>query len=37
VNLVVLRNNALLEGTVIGAVVIADVGYRRVRQARRAA
>jgi hypothetical protein len=35
VNLVVLRNNALLETAVIGAVVIADVGYRRVRRARR--
>jgi len=36
VNLVVLRNNALLEAVVIAAVVVADVGYRRLRRARRA-
>lgn len=36
VNLVVLRNNALLEAVVIAAVVLADAGYRRLRRARRA-
>jgi hypothetical protein len=36
VNLVVLRNNAFLEAVVIAAVVIVDVGYRRLRRARRA-
>ena len=36
VNLVVLRNNALLEAVVIAAVVIIDAGYRRLRRARRA-
>jgi len=36
VNLVVLRNNALLEAVVIAAVVIVDAGYRRLRRARRA-
>ncbi len=35
-NLVVLRNNALLEAAVIAAVVIVDAGYRRRRRARRA-
>jgi len=35
VNLVVLRNNAMLEAVVIGAVVILDIGYRRLRRARR--
>ena len=36
VNLVALRNNALLEAVVIAAAVIIDVGYRRLRRARRA-
>jgi hypothetical protein len=36
VNLIVLRNNALLEAVVIAAVVLADAGYRRLRRARRA-
>jgi len=36
VNLVVLRNNALLEAVVIAAAVIVDAGYRRLRRARRA-
>jgi hypothetical protein len=36
VNLVVLRNNAFLEAVVIAAVVVVDVGYRRLRRARRA-
>ena len=36
VNLIVLRNNAYLEGAVIAAVVLADAGYRRLRRARRA-
>ena len=36
VNLVVLRDSALLEAVVIAAVVIADAGYRRMRRARRA-
>jgi hypothetical protein len=36
VNLIVLRNNALLEAAVIAAVVLADAGYRRLRRARRA-
>ncbi len=31
INLVVLRNNAFLEALVIAAVVIVDVGYRRLR------
>jgi hypothetical protein len=35
VNLVVLRNNAFLEAVVVAAVVIVDVGYRRLRRARR--
>ncbi len=35
-NLIVLRNNALLEAVVIAAVVLADAGYRRLRRARRA-
>jgi hypothetical protein len=36
VNLVVLRNNVFLEALVIAAVVAVDVGYRRLRRARRA-
>jgi hypothetical protein len=36
VNLAVLRHTAFLEAAVIAAVVIADVGYRRLRGARRA-
>lgn len=36
VNLIVLRNNALLEGVVIAAIVLADAGYRRLRRTRRA-
>jgi hypothetical protein len=36
VNLVVLRNNALLEAVVIAAAVIVDADYRRLRRARRA-
>jgi hypothetical protein len=35
-NLIVLRNNALLEAAVIAVVVLADAGYRRLRRARRA-
>jgi hypothetical protein len=36
VNLVVLRQTAYLEAAVIAAVVILDMGYRRLRRARRA-
>jgi hypothetical protein len=36
VNLVVLRHTAVLEAAVIAAVVIFDMGYRRLRRARRA-
>ena len=35
VNLAVLRTNALLEAAVIAAVVILDVGYRRIHRTRR--
>ncbi len=36
VNLAVLRHTAFLEAAVIAAVVILDMGYRRLRRARRA-
>ena len=36
VNLVVLRHTAVLEAAVIAAVVLLDMGYRRLRRARRA-
>ncbi len=36
VNLVVLRHTAFLEAAVIAAVVILDMGYRRLRRTRRA-
>jgi hypothetical protein len=35
VNLAVLRHTAFLEAAVIAAVVILDIGYRRLRRARR--
>jgi hypothetical protein len=36
VNLAVLRHTAFLEAAVIAAVVLLDMGYRRLRRGRRA-